>query len=79
MKCLNKIRGGGLSYLLSFNSLLKVILGLFYHYYFRDGSAVEIVGLCKSAVRWLLDLSEKNVFPFSGVTVKRHGKNRHIS
>jgi len=54
-------------------------LGFFYCHYFRDGSAVEIVGLCKSSVRWLLDLSGKNVFPFHGVTVKRHGKNRHIS
>ncbi|KAM9238356.1 glycogen debranching enzyme isoform 4-T4 [Leptosomus discolor] len=45
----------------------------------RDGSAVEIVGLCKSAVRWLLDLSGKNVFPFRGVTVKRHGKEETIT
>ncbi|NXA07805.1 GDE enzyme, partial [Sapayoa aenigma] len=45
----------------------------------RDGSAVEIVGLCKSAVRWLLDLSGKNIFPFRGVTVKRHGKEEIIT
>ncbi|XP_075567796.1 glycogen debranching enzyme isoform X5 [Pelecanus crispus] len=45
----------------------------------RDGSAVEIVGLCKSAVRWLLDLSGKNLFPFRGVTVKRHGKEETIT
>lgn len=40
----------------------------------RDGSAVEIVGLCKSAVRWLLELSKKNVFPYHEVRVRRHGK-----
>lgn len=40
----------------------------------RDGSAVEIVGLSKSAVRWLLELSQKNLFPYHEVTVKRHGK-----
>lgn len=41
---------------------------------FRDGSAVEIVGLSKSAVRWLLELSRKNIFPYHEVRVKRHGK-----
>ncbi|RMC08451.1 hypothetical protein DUI87_14695 [Hirundo rustica rustica] len=45
----------------------------------RDGSAVEIVGLCKSTVRWLMDLSGKNIFPFRGVTVKRHGKEELIT
>ncbi|XP_061489672.1 glycogen debranching enzyme isoform X1 [Rhineura floridana] len=45
----------------------------------RDGSAVEIVGLCKSTVRWLLELSKKNVFPYPGVTVKRHGKEETIT
>ncbi|XP_030351609.1 glycogen debranching enzyme isoform X3 [Strigops habroptila] len=45
----------------------------------RDGSAVEIIGLCKSAVRWLLELSGKNVFPFRGVTVKRHGREETIA
>ncbi|NWW55946.1 GDE enzyme, partial [Ifrita kowaldi] len=45
----------------------------------RDGSAVEMVGLCKSAVRWLMDLSGKNIFPFRGVTVKRHGKEEIIT
>ncbi|KFO26879.1 Glycogen debranching enzyme [Fukomys damarensis] len=40
----------------------------------RDGSAVEIVGLCKSAVRWLLELSKKKIFPYHEVRVKRHGK-----
>ncbi|XP_006015059.1 glycogen debranching enzyme isoform X2 [Alligator sinensis] len=45
----------------------------------RDGSAVEIVGLCKSTVRWLLELSKKNEFPYHGVTVKRHGKEETIT
>ncbi|XP_068808414.1 glycogen debranching enzyme isoform X3 [Struthio camelus] len=45
----------------------------------RDGSAVEIVGLCKSTVRWLQDLSKKNVFPYHGVTIKRHGKEETIT
>ncbi|XP_007422039.1 glycogen debranching enzyme isoform X1 [Python bivittatus] len=45
----------------------------------RDGSAVEIVGLCKSAVRWLLELSKKKIFPYPGVTVKRHGKDETIT
>ncbi|XP_063481653.1 glycogen debranching enzyme isoform X4 [Symphalangus syndactylus] len=45
----------------------------------RDGSAVEIVGLSKSAVRWLLELSKKNIFPYHEVTVKRHGKAVKVS
>ena len=34
----------------------------------RDGSAVELVGLCKSAVRWLGDLTEAKIFPYEGVS-----------
>uniref|UniRef100_A0A8C3XST5 Glycogen debranching enzyme n=1 Tax=Chelydra serpentina TaxID=8475 RepID=A0A8C3XST5_CHESE len=45
----------------------------------RDGSAVEIVGLCKSTIRWLLELSKKKVFPYQGVTIKRHGKKETIT
>ncbi|KAM4640780.1 glycogen debranching enzyme isoform 2-T4 [Discoglossus pictus] len=40
----------------------------------RDGSAVEIVGLSKSTVRWLKELSEKKKYPFKGVTMQRKGK-----
>ncbi|XP_068096067.1 glycogen debranching enzyme isoform X1 [Hyperolius riggenbachi] len=40
----------------------------------RDGSAVEIVGLSKSTVRWLSQLSQKNVYPYKGVKVQREGK-----
>lgn len=35
---------------------------------------MEIVGLCKSTIRWLQELSVKKIFPYPGVTVKRHGK-----
>ena len=34
----------------------------------RDGSAVELVGLCKSAVRWLTELREAKIFPYEGVS-----------
>ncbi|KAM8930067.1 glycogen debranching enzyme isoform 1-T1 [Pelodytes ibericus] len=40
----------------------------------RDGSAVEIVGLSKSTVRWLKELNDKKVYPFKGVTVPKNGK-----
>ncbi|XP_061097981.1 glycogen debranching enzyme isoform X2 [Conger conger] len=39
----------------------------------RDGAAVEIVGLSKSAVRWLVELYEGGVFPYAEVTVQRDG------
>lgn len=37
----------------------------------RDGSAVELVGLCASVVRWLAQLSKTGVYPYKGVTVNR--------
>ena len=43
------------------------LLSLSFH---RDGSAVEIVGMCKSALRWLIELHEKGVYPYN--TVKRN-------
>lgn len=33
----------------------------------RDGAAIEITGLLKSAVRWLAELSEKGLYAFPGV------------
>ena len=35
----------------------------------RDGSAVEIVGLCKSGVSWLASMAESGTYPHTGVQV----------
>ncbi|XP_067892976.1 glycogen debranching enzyme isoform X1 [Heterodontus francisci] len=40
----------------------------------RDGSAVEIVGLSKSAVRWLMELYTNSLFPYSGVKSHKDGQ-----
>uniref|UniRef100_A0A3Q3M1M7 Glycogen debranching enzyme n=1 Tax=Mastacembelus armatus TaxID=205130 RepID=A0A3Q3M1M7_9TELE len=45
----------------------------------RDGAAVEIVGLSKSAVRWVVDLYAKGLFPYDGAKVHRDGKELFIS
>ncbi|XP_023190606.1 glycogen debranching enzyme isoform X1 [Xiphophorus maculatus] len=44
----------------------------------RDGAAVEIVGLSKSAVRWLVELQSKELFPYDGVKVLRDGTDVFI-
>jgi len=55
---------------------------MYYHRYIRvllvhrDGSAVELIGLCASVTRWLADLSEQGKFPHSGV--KRPSKGLSI-
>ena len=36
----------------------------------RNGSAVELVGLCKSVVTWLSELNEGGDYPYEGVNVK---------
>ncbi|XP_022695874.1 glycogen debranching enzyme-like isoform X2 [Varroa jacobsoni] len=33
----------------------------------RDGSAVELVGLCMSVVQWLHDINAKGLYPYRGV------------
>lgn len=45
----------------------------FYVLYLRDGSGVEIVGLCKSTVRWLAKLCDQKKFPYAGVSKLQDG------
>ncbi|KAF7223093.1 glycogen debranching enzyme isoform X2 [Nothobranchius furzeri] len=45
----------------------------------RDGAAVEIVGLCKSAVRWVVELHAKKLFPYEGAKVHREGEDVFVS
>lgn len=47
---------------------------LFFSWKYRDGSAVELIGLCKSTVRWLGELSDAKKFPYSGVSKMQDGK-----
>ena len=45
------------------------ILKSFPHFYlFRDGSAVEIVGLCKSVLHWLVGVYTNGDYRYSAVT-----------
>ncbi|KAG7275133.1 hypothetical protein CRUP_024699, partial [Coryphaenoides rupestris] len=44
----------------------------------RDGSAVEIVGLCKSTVRWLVHLHGQGLFPYATVTIRKEGRNLSV-
>lgn len=44
----------------------------------RDGAAVEIVGLSKSAVRWVVELHAKGLFPYDGAKVHRDGNTQQL-
>ena len=37
--------------------------------FYRDGSAIELVGLSKATVRWLAELNRREIYPHSGVKV----------
>ncbi|KAI0305846.1 glycoside hydrolase family 13 protein [Multifurca ochricompacta] len=45
----------------------------------RDGAPIEITGLLKSTLRWLVGLSRNGRFPFKGVEAKVNGKRRLVT
>ncbi|XP_076027570.1 glycogen debranching enzyme-like [Genypterus blacodes] len=44
----------------------------------RDGSAVEIVGLCKSALRWIVNLHKNGHFPYATVSIHSEGRGLSV-
>ena len=42
---------------------------VYYTYSDSDGSAVELVGLCYSAVKWLASLHKQGCYPYAGVSL----------
>ncbi|KAM6908602.1 glycogen debranching enzyme-like [Lycodopsis pacificus] len=45
----------------------------------RDGSAVEIVGLCKSTLRWIVKIYNNGHFPYAAVNIHREGQTYSVS
>ena len=52
---------------------MRVQLYIYESLYYRNGSAVELVGLCASTVKWLHSLHKKGMYPYAGVRGKRPG------
>ena len=44
------------------------------HFFFRDGSAVELIGLSCSTFKWLAKLHDSGHYPYSGVKAEVDGK-----
>lgn len=45
----------------------------------RDGSPVEIVGLCKAAVRWLVQMNSEGHYPYDSVSAHDEGKTFRLT
>ncbi|KAH9488900.1 hypothetical protein Btru_058327, partial [Bulinus truncatus] len=45
----------------------------------RDGSAVELVGMCARVVRWLANANENKLYPYGGVECLTNGKAEKIT
>ncbi|XP_055887026.1 glycogen debranching enzyme-like isoform X1 [Biomphalaria glabrata] len=45
----------------------------------RDGSAVELVGMCAGVVQWLASANEKKLYPYDGVECLQNGKKEKVT